>query len=626
MKELNFIIGIVIGIRDIKDAESSITQIQIGTQNAICEAVYVDILTLGVIIDSSTTEHESYEGGRIFIVAPAPPDETWEFKQWTVVSGDVSIDDYYSSQTYVTMNTTDAKVTPEFQKKPTFTVIMKNGTLLCIDKYTETEEWVESAELVRGSNNTIKMNPAPTGKQFLQWNVYVNNELQTNANDVLEPFAETTQLRNLIRNITIEAVYYTPNPDVKYTLTIKRKDGTLDQGQYTAGSDVTISASYPDDGMKFYKWTGDTTYIAGGIYREENYVHMPAQSISIEETYIAEGYLPEYEVVMTDIYGECAYTTSYEDPETGEITEDEYWTTKYAFPEGTEVKIRASGFDAEYYFATWIAFKHDTEEDANSLITNLQSVETTITVPDYDVDIQAKIALRDTFFLNIIDGATSGYYYENARADIYFNKEDTDNIHYKFARWYDYEDGDTVSQLELYDGGMFDVTDPGTKDDPQYIKMPGKTTTIYAAYTTLYKLTLENGTIDATNLNEGFYEENTTLNITADPAPEGMKFQYWSGDTDKLANKYDPTTTITTTVGTTTLKAIYSTETYQNNIGYVNINLTSVTEITNDTISIIAGEIKIGFIIIDSIGHIYVITNIDEITHTSTIYKMTKTT
>ena len=59
------------------------------------------------------------------------------------------------------------------------------------------------------------MDPAPEGMKFLQWEVIVGDE-----NTVSQPLAETTTIRNLTKNVTVQATYYIPRPDVPYYLTI----------------------------------------------------------------------------------------------------------------------------------------------------------------------------------------------------------------------------------------------------------------------------------------------------------------------------------------------------------------------------------------------------------------------
>jgi hypothetical protein len=602
------------GLRDISNSSSASTTVQMNRQNATCTANYSNIRKIKVTTNSGVSNHSIVQGNRVSIKAnPAP--STWEFSQWVVKSGDATFANYLAESTYVYANSQDSEVEAQYKPIPYFTVTIENGYIW------DGSNWVTSATLLRDSTNAIKMKPAPTGMQFFQWEVYVDGVLQTDANDVYEPLSEQTRLRKLLRNMTLKATYFVPDPEAKYTLTIERKDGSVEQNNdISVGENVTITASAPDEGMEFYKWSGDTAYIAGGIYNEESYIHMPAQNITVKENFVPEGFVPEFEVVMTDIYGKCCYVTEYEDPETGEITKTEHWVERHSFPEGARVDIKATGYDEKYYFAAWGAVKYETDEDARIIIDELSNPVTTITVPDYDVAIEAKIALKTTFLLNIIDGGTSGNYYEGKRADVYFSKENTNDVHYEFIRW----TGATVSQLELYDGGMFNVLVPGTVTDPQFIKMPGQATEIKATYNTLYRLTLNGGSIDETGLTQDYFKSGTKIAITADPAPEGMKFQYWEGDTDKLTSKYDRTTTVTTATGVTTLKAVYSTDSEQNSVGYVETSLIDSTTVNNDSIIVISGTIEVGFMLTDSNGHIYIVTSVNEATGVSTIYRMTK--
>ena len=101
-----------------------------------------------------------------------------------------------------------------------------------------------------------------------------------------------------------------------------------------------------------------------------------------------------------------------------------------------------------------------------------------------------------------------------------------------------------------------------------------------------------------------------------------MKFQYWTGDVSALSSQYDPTPTVTTVIGTTTLIAVYSNDSNQNGIGYSVLDLKPMSTINNTDITIITGTIDVGFIITDINGHIYVVTSTNSTT--STIHRMTK--
>ena len=605
------------GVYDVWNRLATNTYFIAGSGNGTVTAVYEDVYVYHYLTVNGAEGTGSYrEGWALDIDANQAP-YGYEFEYWEINSGNGTIDNIYSKETKFRMGTTDAEITAHYKIRPTFTVTVINGYI-----QDHNGDWVTSATLPRDATNLIKMKPAPTGYQFLQWEVLINGVVQTNANDIYQPLAEQTTLRGLSRDFTARATYFQPSVTPLSTLTIERKNGTIEQRQYPVGTDVQIHASYPDQGMEFWKWSGDVAYIAGGIYNANSYVHMPIQNVRIKENFVPEGFIPGYDLDMTNIYGQCCYTTSYTNPDTGEVITTDHWVSRWSYPAGTVVRIRATGYDNEYYFSTWDAKVHRTEDDARSVISNLSLSSTTLTMPEYDIDVEAKIATKETYELRINDGGTSGYYYEGARADVYFNKEDTDDIHYQFLRW----TGSTVAQIELYDGGMFNVLTPGNSVTPQYIKMPGENTEITATYKTLYKLALTNGIIDATGESQGFFETDTVVNITANTAPSGMVFQYWAGNTEHIANIYDPTTTITTVAGITNIRAVYSTVEDRNDIGYVNSDLKSTNTITNSLITVVSGTIEIGFIITDINGHVYIITSVDDVNDTSTIYRMTKVT
>ena len=154
--------------------------------------------------------------------------------------------------------------------------------------------------------------------------------------------------------------------------------------------------------------------------------------------------------------------------------------------------------------------------------------------------------------------------------------------------------------------------------------MPPHRVEVKAVFNTTYRLSLTNGTINETGLTTGMFSSGTTVAITADTPSEGMKFQYWSGNVTNLANKYDPTTTVTTTNSPIVLTAVYSTDEDKNNIGYVTTSLKSVNTINNENIIVTSGEIDTGFIITDITGHVYIVTSIESESNMSTIYRLTR--
>ena len=603
------------GLRSINSYYSATTSVQIGRSDATVTANYASIIptrAIQIVRNNGTLNYTVQQNSYspYFDYGTAPTGK--RFKRWVLTSGDATIGNTTSSTTRVRANNQDSVITCEYEDIPTYHVIM-------IDGYVQNDSgnWVTEADIRTGNTNAIKLEQGavPLYHQFSMWEVYdENNNIQTNANDVAAPYAETTRLTGISRNITIKATFYQPASSIKYHLNIHRVDGRVDTSEHSAGEDVSITASTPPTGKEFLYWTGDTSTIGGGVSNASSWLRMPARDVNITEEYVDEGYIPTYELVMDGTYGECAYTTETTDPETGEITVTKHWVTRHNYPRYEEVEIRAVNIEDQNYFAGWSAAEYETGVDATSIITDTTTSTSTVIMPNYDVSVTPSVIPKQTYLLTVVNGYTGGqesaYYYEGARADIYFRYVDTADTHYQFIRW----TGPDVSKLNLWDGGAFSVTTPGTVNSPQYIKTLGKAVAITGTYNTLYRTTITNGTIVGTGTNEGFYANNTTLNIAANTAPEGMTFRYWEGDIDHLSSIYDPTPTLTTTIGKTDIRPVYSNISDTNAIGYVNYSLKSSNTVDLTTITVIApstGNIETGFIITDSLGHIYVITAIN---------------
>ena len=595
--------------------QSKTSYVIIGSSNATISAQYKDLRTIQVITNSGTNTYTMIQGNSQRIIAnPAP--NTYEFDRWIVTSGDATFANYLSQDTYVYANSQNSVVEAQYKAIPYFTITMEDGYIW------DGEDWVTSATLLRNSTNAIKMKPAPTGQQFFQWEVYVNGVLQTNANDISQPLAETTSLRNLLRSATLKATYYTPGDETTYTLTIKRIDGSVDEYHNTVGYQQQISASTPAEGMQFKIWKGDTAYLVGGIRNPNNVVNTPATNIYLEETYEPEGTITKYHLYMVSNC-ECKYTTEYTDPDTGDVTTQDWWVTDHEYEAGEVVDIRTKNIPFGWRFTSWSCVDDEIPpNDLSQYITHLNRETTTITIIDTDMYVTAGTVETEKYDMTIIDGGTDGSYYENWPVDIYFDKTNTDDIHYEFIRWITGSGSEIdISQLKLQGGGMFQVLTPGTSANPQIVLMPAKDVVIQASYRTKYKFYITNGTIDS---KDTYFVPGTLLNITANTAPSGMTFQRWDGDTQNIANIYDPTTTITTVQGITRIFPVYSTDADRNGIGYVLTDLSNSNIINNDDIIKYDQNMTLGngFIITDTKGHIYIISSYGE--PSSTILRMTK--
>lgn len=615
-------------IYSIGNSYSANTTIKLGRANGTVTANY-NMRKITVITNSGSNTYNVRQDDYITVNSGTAPD-TYEFNYWSLTSGDAEIANTNASSTRIYARTSDSTITCNYKPIPWFTVTMVDGEL------QNGDTWVDSATILRDSLNNIrvKQGAVPYGHQFLQWEVYIDGVLQTTTNyvEIYSPLAETTRLSKLRSDCTIKATFFVPDTTQQRTLTVHRKDGSTTQYTRPIGDQVTVYASRPDQGKEFYEWTGDLAYASTSALVTPIQMTIPSVNIEITENYIDEGARPKVTLHRSGIYGEMKYTTSSTDPDTGEEIITEHWTSEpHDYYVGDEVEIRMTEYSNEYYFGGWSAHAYSSGEDLSDIISRTNPPEfphkTTLIIPKVAIVFEGGLVRKGTVRLILEDGLTglnntSADLYEGKEADIRFAKENTDLIHYTFKRWTVLPGNYTpITQIELSDGGMFNPLIPGTYDSPIYIKMPATDVGLKATYITSYKLNLTNATIDDTGETSGFYEEGKVVSITADTI-EGMTFQYWEGDIDTIMNIYDPTPTVTTVAGSTTLRAIYSTNSERNDIGYTALSLSDSTTVDNTNISVISGTIQNGFILTDSMGHIYVIVNINN--NISTIVRLTK--
>ena len=615
-------------IYSIGNSYSANTTVKLGRADGTVTANY-NMRKITVTTNSGTNTYNVRQGDYIIVNSGTAPD-TYEFNHWSLTSGDAEIANGNSSSTRIYARANDSTIICNYSPIPWFTVTMTDGEIY------DGENWVNSATIMRDSTNSIRVRQGavPYGHQFLQWEVYINGVLQTNTNyvEIYGPVAETTRLAKLRSDCTIKATFYVPDTTQQRTLTVHRKDGSTSQYTRPIGDQVTVYASQPEQGKEFYEWTGDLAYASTSALVTPIQMTIPSVNIEIWENYIDKGARPKVTLHRSGIYGEMKYTTSSVDPETGEETTTEYWTTEpHDYYVGDEVEIRMTAYSNEYYFGGWSAHAYSSAEDLTDIISRTNPPDfphtTTLTMPKVATSFEGSVVRKGDVQIELVDGLTgenqtSATVYEGKKVDIRFAKTNTDLAKYTFLRWVMLPGSYTpITNIELWDGGMFNPLIPGTYDNPIYIKMPSTAVGLKATYKIAYKLSLTNATIDDTGETSGYYEANTRVNITADTI-SGMTFQYWEGDTDTVSYIKDLTPTITTVEGTTTLRAVYSTDSDRNDIGYTTLNLKNENTIDNSNINVISGTLQIGFILTDSLGHIYVVTGITN--NVSTIVRLSR--
>lgn len=520
--------------------------------------------TLTVINGSGSGTYK--EGTTIKCYGNQAPD-TYEFAYWT--EGDNIIS--YSNPISITMGTTDRTIQANYKPIPYFNVTVINGT--------------GSGTYIRNSNPQITMNPAPDGMKFLQWEVKTGDD-----NDVTQPLAENTTIRNLTHDVVVQATYYVPNPDIKYTLTITGKDGEINTYNYPIGEQINIYADSPDEGWVFVNWTGDTQYV-NNKYADKAIVNMPGKNIKLGMHYEREGFVTTYHVLL----------------EGGKIqVEDDRWEIEGRFEEGTVLNIKADDPMLGWEFSQWKKSEDASADDkSEETVASLIESETTLQVQDFDIKLAVEWRRLETKTLTIKDGNStatlpgSGSYYPGQPVPIYFSLQDTESNRYEFIKW----SGDDIAYLKLIDGTSFNVL----KEEEQDIKMPDRNIEITALYDISYLLSVN-------NVEKGYYLEGESVEISAEDI-EGKTFLYWKGDItciDSKYTEYNQNIVVIMPKGSVNLIPVYSNTNERNNIGYTLTNLYDNDTILAEDIVVISGEISTGFIITDVSGHIYVVTSIVE--------------
>lgn len=502
------------------------------------------------------------EGSVVKCYANQAP-ETYELSYWTEGEDIIS----YSNPITITIGETDRTIQANYKPIPYFNVTVINGT--------------GSGTYIRNSNPQIIMNPAPDGMQFFQWEVLTGDD-----NDVTQPLAENTTIRNLTHDVVVQATYYVPDPNIKYTLTVTGKDGEIRTYNNPIGEQVDIYADSPDEGWVFVCWTGDTQYV-NDIYAEKAVVNMPGRNIELGMYYEREGFVTTYHVIL----------------EGGKIQVEDRWENEGRFEEGTTLNIKADEPMLGWEFGRWVKSESTAPDDkSEETVADLTSPETTLQVRKFDISLAVEWRLTATKNFVIKDGNSTGTlpgtgsYAPGQPVPVAFTLQDTELNHYKFTRW----SGDDIAYLVLTNGKAFDVF----KAEEQAVVMPDRNIEITALYDISYLFSIN-------SVEQGYYLAGEKIEVSAEEI-EGKTFLYWNGDVDCIDEgytKYNPNIVITMPKGSVNLIPVYSNTNERNNIGYTLTDLYDNDTIAIEDVTIISGEIGVGFIITDKSGHIYVVIN-----------------
>ena len=387
-----------------------------------------------------------------------------------------------------------------------------------------------SGEYEAGTVVDITAYPASEGMVFDKWS--------GSTDGIANIYKANTTLTMPSSDVSIIASYKT-QAGAKYPLTVG--SGTGD-GEYEAGTIVTIAADLPEEGMIFDMWAGDTE-VVDNSNNPNTFLVMPEESISLWAEYRAE---PVEKFILGVLSG----------------TGDGNYTA------GSVVSISADVPDEDMIFDTWTG-DVDWVEDINKPNTN-------IIMPADNIQIKAVYAAKpeQEFILDVQSGTGSGTYTAGQNISINADLPQDGMI---FDHW-----GGNSTYLENINTAVTTVIMPSADIAIQavYVDKPAE----------LFVLNIENGT------GEGEYEAGEIVDIAADLAEDGFTFDKWTGQTALIANPNLPNTTLTMPGSDVSLRA-----TYKAVSATVKFNLT-VDQGTGDgnytagRVVTIAADVKDGFV------------------------------
>lgn len=337
-------------------------------------------------------------------------------------------------------------------------------------------------------------------------------------------------------------------PDGPWKLEVRNGTGS---GEYMENSSHSISAVAPSGDVGFVKWTkisgpglfGNVDSASTTFYMGSGHTVIEAQFAKKRHVTVNNGsgsgdypigrrvYISANSPASNQVFDKWSgdststsssfsfiiqdkdyeFTANYRDKNTYNVTVNN-GTGSGSYPEKANVNVRANDPASGYAFSGW-------SKSGGGSLYNSSAQSTTLTVGTSDTVLTPNYKALHHLIVN--SGSGSGTYMEGTSVRIVANSAPAG---YRFKSW----EGDTSR-----------VSNPASTST--YYNMGTSDGTVTATYEPLpdWNLTVNKGTGDGT------YKNGTSVQIIADPAPDGYVFLTWIGDVDNVANVFASTTTIT---------------------------------------------------------------------------------
>lgn len=491
------------------DASSEITTFIMPEQEVVLSAQYTEIVqeptAYTVTVNDGTVENGTNSGSYeaeawVMITANDRSAEGLEFNGWFVDSMNVELEDLTSASTGFTMPASAVTVSAQYKTAET--------------EAPAAEAPVTEAPVTEAPAAEVPATEAPTPE----------TEMPTESTLETLPAGTDSEPVQIETAAPTESEAVQTEPQVQtYELVVENGIGS---GEYSAGTIVTVEAP-EEDGQTFEGWATDNTDLGiADASQEVVSFTMPAESVVITAEYNAEPSTAQYELIVTNGTAEAA-----------------------SYPKDAEVTVTATNMaDKGLVVTGWSAKVSDASGTASDLdLSAAQVSEDKMTIkfamPEGKVEI-APVYGQDpnAFKITISNGLING-----SLTEAILQKDTSFTITPNAAPY-----GQEFANWTINDG-TYDLGDAAY--NANLTLTATENMTILANY---------DGIEYAVTVNDGFsdYEEcvvGTVVSITADEAPEGYEFDYWTVDTENasLADAYSEITTFEMPDGEVTVTAHY---------------------------------------------------------------------
>ena len=459
-----------------------------------------------VTVNDGQVSGDFTAGSTMTVTANDRTAEGYQFGGWYVDSMNASLDDAAAMEAHFTMPDADVTLTA------TYNAIQTDAPETQTETAVQTEAQTEAAIQTEAQTETATQTEAQT-EAATQTDAQTEAAIQTEA-----------QTETAAQEVQTEAQVATPETQAveKYSVTVTNEG--IGNGEYQAGETVTVEAPAENAaGQIFDFWT---------VEQADVQLADPAQAVT---TFV----MPQEAVTLTPVYT-AQRTVTVDENTTVAPTAEELKTTAA----GSAVTVTAKDLTASnQVFAGWTAEASKAGQPVSVVFADATAATTTFTLPDCDtLNIKANYKTK-TYKVTVANGLIN-----NASTELDCAPDTSVTVTANPG-----PEGQTFSKWVINDGA-YDIGD-AAYEQTIWLTVKDQDLNIRAEYEGIqYTVTVKDGTANYEKCVSG-----AGVTLTANKAPSGYEFDYWSVDTQNasLADAYSASTTFTMPTSDVTVSAHY---------------------------------------------------------------------